>query len=335
MSRLISLVLLTAGCTEASIMPMAPPEGTDDTDVAVDTDTTPPSWSLVVQNNTSQALDRVQVCFDEARFDCLELGAMEDHTTATHTSERFDVTRLDVYGFDQGAQQWYRVSEAAFTPVDEATTTLTLEALACGMYEGTKFYLTLHSAVIYPTTLSGAMWDGGVNWDNLDFITDVVDLAVTEYAGDSTGDLAATIADGLGESLDEVTNGTTPPDMVYHLGTYGQFTEASVAESKDGFPNALTTLHDYDRGESNDPAQANTIFPIFDDTYLVQLPTDQKLYVNAYDVDTIGSERIGGLSLEYDKLASYADCGRLGNVTGTELLMGMAVTVQSMPTDGS
>jgi hypothetical protein len=104
-----------------------------------------------------------------------------------------------------------------------------------------------------------------------------------------------------------------------------------VSASADGFPNTLEVLHGYTRSESNDPGQSDTILPIFDDMYTVTLPTDQKLYLNAYDVDLVGSQRIGALSLDLETMRSFADCGRLGNVTGLEMLMGVALTVKSLP----
>ncbi len=316
--------LQTVDTTETDVPP--------DTDPPVDTDPPEPQeWTLVVANETEFDLDLVEVCFDAEREDCTDWGGLTLGGEVAHVQERFDVDQVHVFGFDTSRQQWYTASLTELEVQNGDSYEVELEELACGLYEGNRFYVTFHKSVVYPTTASGAMWDNGFNWDNLDFITGIVDIVVDEYLGDASGDVAAEVADGLGESLEDVTTGTRPPDTVYHLGRYDEYENAVVDEPSDGFPNANYTYHEYDRSERDNPSTRNTIFPIWEDAYTVTIGDGKKLYMNAYDVDDIGSEREGGLSLTHEQLQAMADCGTVNNVVGTELFLSTSVTVQSLP----
>ncbi len=310
---------------------------TAETDIPVDTDPVdtdvpePATWTLAIVNQTEFDLDLVEVCFDAEREDCTDWGALTLGHDVSQLQGRFDVDQVHVFGFDASRQQWYTASLADLQPQDGDQYEIELQALACGLYEGDRFYVTFHKSVVYPTTASGGMWDNGLNWDNLDFITGIVDIVVDEYLGDTSGDVAADVADGLGESLEDVTTGTRPPDTVYHLGRYDEYENAVVDDPSDGFDAANYTFHEYDRSERDNPSTRNTIFPIWEDSYTVTIGDGKKLYMNAYDVDDIGSEREGGLSLTHEQLQSMADCGLVNNVVGTELFLSTSVTVQSLP----
>ena len=289
-------------------------------------------WTLNVMNLSEVDLDHVEICFDASRLACAEAGDLASLETVTRAFAEMDVTQVQAFGFDASRAQWYTTALIeGIAPRDGDSFDVYVEELGCGLYQGDRFYLTLHGGVVAPTKSSGSTWDTGISWSDWDFISDVVDLVVDEYAGDLTGDISSEIVDGLGENLEAVTTGTVPPDMVYHLATYDAYDRVVVDDPSDDFPLANTVYHEYDRGESNNAATENTIFPVFDDSYVVSVPEGQQLYLNAYDVDTIGSDRIGGFTLDYETLQSYADCGLLSNAPGSELLLAMSVTVESLP----